>query len=290
MSFAPYETVYRSPLLDEIHNYFPALLYAPDEFSNTRDVLNYIQEQTRLRYDLFSYGRRRFRETASQTSQATSSSARTSYAPAPASGVRQQRMRPATLPTLVSEEYEEEDEDGNTVTTTFRITETNPAASSVANAAPDHAYVPSILTSLLAPPTPQEETRAAQILLSLLGQPIHTAPPSARGSDFLWNQFFQPVLVRPSAEQIRQFTTIGQVPDTVDVCAICQDNFDSNRQGRLLNPCGHWFHQNCIDTWFQGNVRCPICRHDIRTPSSPALAPRSAPTTTPPSMTSQPPA
>jgi hypothetical protein len=24
------------------------------------------------------------------------------------------------------------------------------------------------------------------------------------------------------------------------------------------------FHQTCIDAWFERNVRCPMCRHDIR--------------------------
>jgi hypothetical protein len=33
---------------------------------------------------------------------------------------------------------------------------------------------------------------------------------------------------------------------------------------RRLNRCGHTFHTTCIDTWFQRNVHCPVCRHDIR--------------------------
>jgi hypothetical protein len=31
-----------------------------------------------------------------------------------------------------------------------------------------------------------------------------------------------------------------------------------------MNVCHHTFHKSCIDTWFQENVHCPVCRHDIR--------------------------
>ena len=35
-------------------------------------------------------------------------------------------------------------------------------------------------------------------------------------------------------------------------------------QVRTLTHCGHRFHVLCIDNWFQRNVHCPLCRHDIR--------------------------
>ena len=28
--------------------------------------------------------------------------------------------------------------------------------------------------------------------------------------------------------------------------------------------CGHIFSKNSIRQWFQHNVRCPVCRYDIR--------------------------
>ena len=33
---------------------------------------------------------------------------------------------------------------------------------------------------------------------------------------------------------------------------------------RQLLHCGHLFHQPQFDQWFQHNVRCPVCRYDIR--------------------------
>jgi hypothetical protein len=256
MSFSPYETLYGSALLDEIHNHYPALLYAPDEFSNIRDVLNYVQQQTRSRYDLFSYGQRQYRERTSQNRGATNHSARTSYAPAPVPR-RPPHPNPSVEQNEEESEEESEEENDNTITATFRITESSPIA-------------PSIFTNLI---QPQEDTRLAQTLFSLLGLPIQT-PTQSQNANLFWNQFLQPIPVAPTPEQIRQYTTVGEVPTNIEVCIICQDNFEISRQGRLLNACGHWFHQNCIDTWFQRNVRCPICRHDIRTPASPHIASR----------------
>ncbi len=56
-SIPNYETLYGVGLLDDIHNYFPALLYESTSFSTVPEVLSYVQLQTRRRFDLFSLGR-----------------------------------------------------------------------------------------------------------------------------------------------------------------------------------------------------------------------------------------
>jgi hypothetical protein len=71
--------------------------------------------------------------------------------------------------------------------------------------------------------------------------------------------------VRPTPEQIAQNTTVGNlVSDEEQTCAICQDTLQPDQEGRKLNACAHWFHKSCIDTWFDTNVQCPVCRRDIR--------------------------
>ena len=82
--------------------------------------------------------------------------------------------------------------------------------------------------------------------------------------------FLEPVVVRPTPEQITQFTTVANLAtDEEHSCAICQEVLRSEQEGRKLNACGHWFHRTCIDTWFQRHIICPICRHDIREPVAP---------------------
>jgi hypothetical protein len=77
--------------------------------------------------------------------------------------------------------------------------------------------------------------------------------------------FLDPVIVRPSEEVLSRNTTIVLGSDLGEEtsCAICQDVVSANDTCRRLN-CSHGFHQTCIDQWFQTNVNCPTCRHDIR--------------------------
>lgn len=74
------------------------------------------------------------------------------------------------------------------------------------------------------------------------------------------SNFSDPVLVRPTQEQIE--SALQTVEHSNSTCAICQDliSFD----GVKLRHCNHEFHRSCISSWFGINVRCPVCRHDIR--------------------------
>jgi hypothetical protein len=79
--------------------------------------------------------------------------------------------------------------------------------------------------------------------------------------------FMEPVVVRPTTEQIEAGTSMEIVDAQDEMCAICQDSMPAGSQARCLNACDHRFHPGCIDTWFQRDVRCPTCRHDIRVPA-----------------------
>ena len=47
-------------------------------------------------------------------------------------------------------------------------------------------------------------------------------------------------------------------------CTICRENFNPSSIVRRINGCGHVFHISCIDTWFESNITCPVCRIDLR--------------------------
>jgi hypothetical protein len=114
---------------------------------------------------------------------------------------------------------------------------------------------------------------------SFLSSRSSSVSPTRVSNDFLRNlvvaaiidpafnnaAFNEPVLVVPSTQQLASSTTI--ITAAVDLetpCAICQDSMNAEQELRSLNVCGHAFHTTCIDTWFQRNVHCPVCRHDIR--------------------------
>ena len=77
-------------------------------------------------------------------------------------------------------------------------------------------------------------------------------------------QSFQPPVVSVSDEELQHYTTlVTELPES-DICSICQDSYEIQSECRMLNTCHHRFHRQCIDTWFQSHITCPVCRHDIR--------------------------
>jgi len=60
MAAPPYETLYGVQLLDDLHNYFPAILYDSSRFRTVPELLFYLQTATRGRFDLFSFGQRAY--------------------------------------------------------------------------------------------------------------------------------------------------------------------------------------------------------------------------------------
>ena len=121
----------------------------------------------------------------------------------------------------------------------------------------------------------QEEAAQADRFITNALLSLLNLPPTALTRNYIsplvpsraMEQFLQPVVVHPTAEQIAENTTLGNlVSDTDHACAICQDSLTAEQEGRKLNACGHWFHKSCIDTWLERDVHCPVCRHDIREP------------------------
>jgi hypothetical protein len=53
--------------------------------------------------------------------------------------------------------------------------------------------------------------------------------------------------------------------DETPKCSICQEEFTTGQRLRRIEECEHYFHKNCIDTWFSSHNTCPMCRTRIRT-------------------------
>ena len=45
-------------------------------------------------------------------------------------------------------------------------------------------------------------------------------------------------------------------------CSICFDEFNKDNTEIALLPCLHYFHKECIDSWWEtsNKYECPICR------------------------------
>ena len=129
-----------------------------------------------------------------------------------------------------------------------------------------HAPVPAPTHRSGAPPLPRHSA------------PIHRTPIIRRTQTTLstpmatWaramGNFNDPVNVVATPRQISTATTHRlyeniQTP-TNDRCPICLEVFQPNSEVTQINNCRHIFNRNELATWFETNVRCPVCRFDIR--------------------------
>ncbi len=74
------------------------------------------------------------------------------------------------------------------------------------------------------------------------------------------------VQIYPSLRTLRESSTVNMYSNLeteFESCTICRDSFDENSIVRKLY-CNHIFHLNCIDTWLESNIKCPVCRTDLR--------------------------
>lgn len=270
------EIIYGVQLLDDLHNYFPDLLYNNSRFRSVQDILSYITLTTRNRFDLYSLGRSRY------------------FPPASRRNVR----RRIEVDTDSKDEDEMNNENNiqsriplSTQTSTETNTQTNqnqnsetvnngvsaPGSSPVRVSASVHT-IP--LTSypfesmLFEVPITTTARRRNGVTASTGLDDMTTSMNLINSLTTLFtgggvglpSNFLNPIDVRPTPQQIQNATRVFNmvIHTEDDVCAICQDDMDIGNDIREINICHHKFHKSCIDTWFQRNVHCPVCRHDIR--------------------------
>jgi hypothetical protein len=206
-------------LLNDLHTYFPELLYNHQRFRTTSDVLGYINAIARSNrnyqpdpYGYYSRMHRYDQEDAKEYRQEY----RQEY-----QYDRRQRARP-NVPVPPSPDISVDDEPS--IVFAYR------------------SYMPlgNNLSSLF-----------SQIVGDSFSQQLH--------------DLLEDVPIIPTDEQLRNNTTVVTLTeDKSDNCAICQDPLMKDQETRTINHCHHMFHQTCVDTWFQRNIHCPNCRHDIR--------------------------
>jgi hypothetical protein len=82
------------------------------------------------------------------------------------------------------------------------------------------------------------------------------------------SSFFTNVDVRPTEAQIQQSTRnirYGNIENpTNESCPILLERFQEDDVVTQIHYCGHLFNPDELTVWFQTNVRCPMCRYDIR--------------------------
>lgn len=239
MSTFDYQIVYGNQLADDLHNLFPDLIYNPTVFTNVQDVLSYMQTRLRNRFDLFTLGRNMVTSTQTYTtipSTEVRTPINTTNTSAAASVANPSTPQPRTIPVnppIINSSR------------VYRHTASN--------------INPMSLLSAFEVTTEENNDILSSALLTNLLTPFFRSSTNPIGG-------LEPVIVRATPSQIAAATEIftNTVVNQDICCTICQDELLIGCQIRKIKSCSHQFHKNCIDQWFERNVRCPICRHDIR--------------------------
>lgn len=228
MNTPPY---YGIQLLDDLHNHFPAILYNPRQFLTVADVLEYIQTQTRNHFDRFSNAQRNY---SSQQPQS-----------------QPQQTQPQQRPRQTSSDIPR-------IPVRFRTT------TATATTQPQGRFNP--LLRVLRPLSSSEGEIGGGMTADIIASLFNLGSVLGADEMDITSIPMEPVPVIPTAEQIQSATSLSSatVANELVACSICQDNFAVGQEIRRIHHCNHEFHRGCIDTWFQTNVACPMCRWDIR--------------------------
>jgi hypothetical protein len=83
------------------------------------------------------------------------------------------------------------------------------------------------------------------------------------------------VVVSPTQEEIANNTIQIRYNEVINPlnssCPFTLERFENNTECTQIIGCGHLFNRDGLNHWLIGNVRCPICRYDIRNRSEPEV-------------------
>jgi hypothetical protein len=274
--------IYPIQLLNDIHNWYPDILYNPGRFHTVQDLLDYIRSGA----DVNPYTRGLTLYNSWRHAGAQRAPSAVSGTPPMTHSVANPYNSSTSIPVVTipssSITHTPTVSTSSTATTTTTTARTSLPSVPVVAGGAGARYTPPSSTSVVSifeymmdngtDLTPTTNIRASipltfsdtannRLGTSILSALLGLTPGSGGLESFL----SQTVTVRPTQEQINNNTTLS-TSDAVqdDNCAICQDSIDSGQEMRRINHCGHFFHKECIDTWLSTNVHCPTCRHDIR--------------------------
>jgi len=226
-----YTSIFRVGILDDLHNYFPDLLYNSDRFRSVQDVLRYIQRGARM--NPFEQGLREYNNRGNRDNHI---------------------IQPTQIPIT--------DVSGVPYTSSNIQVHTDPPLETPIPVTPvrshtERATLPAVRRR------PVTYYWADSLIPNRYDNNIIDTSMLTNLFTMALNQNFTDVPVVPTNGQVDAATTLGTSGST-EQCAICQDVMDPSQSIRRINRCQHAFHRPCIDTWFESGVTCPICRIDIR--------------------------
>ena len=103
---------------------------------------------------------------------------------------------------------------------------------------------------------------------------INTTNTNARSTAvYRWDYYIpiddlMDVIISPTQQEItnntRQVMYNQIISPLNSSCPITLERFEDNTECTQIIGCGHLFNRDGLHQWLRENVRCPICRYDIR--------------------------
>ena len=99
-----------------------------------------------------------------------------------------------------------------------------------------------------------------------------TTRPTSSTTREIIETFLSPIPVYPTTQQIQNSVRLlkyNEIENPLNLsCPISLENFNEEDEVSQIIYCGHIFNTEPLNEWFRSNVRCPVCRYDIRTNQS----------------------
>lgn len=244
------QPLYGVGLLDDLHMYFPDLLYNPDRFTTTGSVLQYIRTQTESQFNLFTRGQREAQQSQQhQQNPVLATPIRPTSATATPPAAPARRIRP-------QRHWSETGAEGPYGAGGYGVHIPQPTLNNFINPIENIITETYDISSVFQIPSAQRHPTTNNSLMSILLDAVTNMPRAD----------LEPVVVRPDNQTIDRATTLRSAHDVDgdEVCSVCQDHYTEGQAIRSITHCNHMFHKSCIDQWFERNVHCPVCRYDIR--------------------------
>jgi hypothetical protein len=233
-----YTSIFRVCILDDLHNYFPDLLYNSDRFRSVQDVLRYIQAGARTQFNPFEQGLREYNNRGNR-------------------GNRDNHIIQPTQIPIIDISGVSYTSSNIQIHTDISGVPSTPIPVTPVRSHTERATLPAVRRR------PVTYYWADSLIPNRYDNNIIDTSMLTNLFTMALNQNFTDVPVVPTNGQVDAATTLGTSGST-EQCAICQDVMDPSQSIRRINRCQHAFHRSCIDTWFESGVTCPICRIDIR--------------------------
>ena len=252
-----FERAYGFDLLDDMHNFFPELMYDDEMFNH--EMAAYMRHRVRTLFpstytrneNIYNIYERTTRRRNYEAFRAT----RMVVPPTPRPPMRASRTRVdvdlsgGAAPQLATPPLPPPFGRG-------RLLGVNTVGGAIRNRNWDWVNMPRQQTMEPIPALTSEENVFTTGLLNLLNISLTGTAAGA----------FQDVEVAPTPEQIAagSETRNAETVSSDTICAICMDHGAEEEGTWRILRCSHMYHSECIDTWFSSHVGCPVCRTDIR--------------------------